>query len=441
MSEKHSFDTLKVRAGYKPSEHQYAVSVPIYQTTSFELGDVARAGRLLTFNELGYLYSRIGNPTTDVLEQRIAALDGATGAVAVSSGMAAVSFSLLNTVENGGRILTTPQLYGGTFDSFKKLYPGFGIQVDIAASADDPESFHKALRPETKAIFVESISNPNGVIADLRGIADVAHEHGIPLIVDNTFATPYLLNPFEHGADIVIYSLTKGLTGHGNIIGGIVLENGKFTWDSDRYPQFSRPEFTLRDSDGNSRSYLDVMPKTPFTGRLRLTHVAYLGSSLSPLDAYLALIGIETLSERIQKQVANTEAVLRYLESNNDVAWVRHPLANTSPNSALVSKYLPKGAGTVLTFGIRGSVEQSEQFIDATKLFSYQANVGDARSLIINSPKTTHGELTDSEQQSAAIPPGAIRLSIGLEDPADLIADLEQAFQSVFQIKQESVSA
>jgi len=433
MPEELSFDTIKVRGGYDPAQHNQSVAVPIYQTTSFELGDVARARRLTTFEEFGFLYSRVGNPTTAVLEQRIAALDGAAAAVAVSSGMAAVTYALLNTVEGGGRILTTPQLYGGTIDSFKKIYPRFGVEIDAVANVDDPQSFESAIRPDTKGIFVESISNPNAAIADIEAIAKVAHAHQIPLIVDNTFATPYLLNPIRFGADVVVYSATKGLSGHGNIIGGIIVESGKFDWGNGKFPQFTEPSFTLRDSAGKERSILEAFPKFPFTARIRFVHVAYLGASLSPFEAYLALLGIETLSERVSKQVESTKKIVRYLEQHEKVSWVKYPSAEGSPYKELAAKYLPKGAGSVFTFGFKGTIEQSERFIDATKLFSYQANVGDARSLIINSPKTTHGELTESEQRLADIPPETIRLSIGLEEPSDLIADLDQAFVKAFE--------
>jgi len=432
MADQHSFDTLKVRAGYDPAEHNYSTSVPIYQTTSFNIGSVERADRLIHFEELGFLYSRVGNPTTDVLERRISALDGAAGAVAVSSGMAAVTYSLLNAAEGGGRILTTTQLYGGTVDSFKKVYRPYGIVIDNVAHGEDAQSFAAAIKEDTKAIFVESISNPNAVVADLEAIAEIAHQHNIPLIVDNTFATPYLLNPIRYGADVVVYSATKGLTGHGNIIAGLILESGKFNWDNGKFPHFAEKQYTLRDREDKLRSVLEVYPVAPFTLRVRMQYVVYFGSALSPFDAYLALLGVDTLSERVQKQVSNTEKIVRYLENHPHVDWVKHPSAKLSPYRKLAAKYLPKGAGSTFTFGFKGTIAESEKFIEAVNLFNYQANVGDARSLIINSPKTTHRELNDEEKVAADIPPEAIRLSIGLEDADDLIADLEQAFKSVF---------
>jgi O-acetylhomoserine (thiol)-lyase len=426
------FDTLKVRAGYNPDEHNHSVQVPIYQTASYELGDTARAGRLLTFEEFGYLYTRVGNPTVAALEQRIAALDGATGAIAVASGMAAVTYALFNAAEGGGRILTTPNLYGGTVDSFKKIYPKLGVGIDYAKDVDDPASFKKAIRPETRAVFIESITNPNAVVADIEAIATVAHEHGIPLIVDNTFATPYLLNPIRFGADIVVYSATKGLSGHGSALAGLILESGKFDWTKGKFPQFTQAEYLLRDRDEKERSFVEAFPEFPFTARARMNYLAYFGAALGPLDAYLILLGIETLSERVAKQVSSTEKIVRYLESNKRVTWVKHPSAKGSPSATLAKKYLPKGVGSVFSFGVEASDEQINKLIDSTELFSYQANVGDARSLIINSPKTTHGELRPDEQKLADIAPETIRLSIGLEDPEDLIADLDQAIEKAF---------
>jgi O-acetylhomoserine (thiol)-lyase len=426
------FDTLKVRAGYDPSEHNHSVQVPIYQTASYELGDTARAGRLLAFEEFGYLYSRVGNPTVAALEARIAALDGARGAVALASGMAAVSYSLLNAAEGGGRILTTPNLYGGTIDAFKKVFPRFGVPIDYAKDVDDPDSFERAIRPETRAIYIETITNPNAVVADVEALAKLAHAHDIPLIVDNTFATPYLQKPIDFGADIVVYSATKGLSGHGSAIAGIVLESGTFDWANGKFPQFTEPQYTLRDTKGQERSFLEALPDFPFTARIRMNYLSYLGAALGPLDAYLVLLGVETLSERVSKQVASAEKIIRYLERRKEVAWVRHPAAAGSTSAKLAAKYLPRGAGSVLSFGVESDEEGINRLIDSTRLFSYQANVGDARSLIINSPKTTHGELDPEQQRLADIAPETVRLSIGLEDPADLIADLDQAFEKAF---------
>jgi O-acetylhomoserine (thiol)-lyase len=426
------FDTQKVRAGYDPAQHNHSVQVPIYQTASYEFGDTARAGRLLAFEEFGYLYTRVGNPTVAVLEARLAALEGAKGAVALASGMAAVSYALLNAAEGGGRILTTPNLYGGTIDAFKKIFPTFGVPIDFAKDVDDPESFKRALRPETRGIFVESITNPNAAVADLEALAKIAHNVGIPLIVDNTFATPYLLKPLDFGADIVVHSATKALSGHGSAIAGIVLEGGSFDWTNGKFPQFTEPQYTLRDTQGRERSFVEALPDFPFTGRVRMNYLSYLGAALGPLDAYLVLLGVETLSERVAKQVASTERIVRYLEGRKEVAWVRYPSAKGSRSASLAAKYLPRGSGSVFSFGVKADEERAAKFIDSTELFSYQANVGDARSLIVNSPKTTHGELTAEQQKLADIAPETVRLSIGLEDPEDLIADLDQAFEKAF---------
>ncbi|GAB7027429.1 O-acetylhomoserine aminocarboxypropyltransferase/cysteine synthase family protein [Geotalea toluenoxydans] len=424
----YSFDTVKVRGGYDPKAHNLAVSVPIYQTASFELGDTERVERLLRFKELGFVYTRLGNPTVQVLEERIAALDGGSAAIAVGSGMAAVTYALFNVAEGGGRILTTRNLYGGTEDSFKKLFPTFGIGIDQVDNADDVDQFRRGIKPETRAIFVESISNPNATLLDLERIAAVAHENGIPLIVDNTFATPYLFNPLKHGADIVVYSATKALGGHGNTIAGVIVEGGAFDWGNGKFPQFTKPHYLLRDDTGVERSFLEITSEFPFTLRVRLNYLVYFGAVLSPFDAYLILQGVETLSERVQKQVTNTEKIIRYLESKGEVAWIKHPSAKESPYRALADRYFPKGAGSTFTFGFKGDEAQRDAFINSVRLFSYQANVGDSRSLIINSPKTTHGELTPDELALADIPPETIRLSLGLEDANDLIADLEQAF-------------
>jgi O-acetylhomoserine (thiol)-lyase len=424
----YSFDTVKVRGGYDPKDHNYAVSVPIYQTASFELGDTERVERLLRFNEHGYLYSRLGNPTVAVLEERVAALDGGTAAIAVASGMAAITYALFSVAEGGGRILTTPHLYGGTVDSFKRIYPQFGVEIDQVSDPNDVEQFRRAITPQTKAIFIVTISNPNATVLDIEKIAAVAHENDIPLIVDNTFATPYLLNPIKFGADIVVYSATKALGGHGNVIAGLIVESGKYNWANGKFPQFTEPHYLLRDDSGTDRSFIDLAPQFPFTLRVRLTYLIYFGAVLSPFDAYLILQGIETLSERVQKQVSNTEKIISYLETKDCVAWISHPAAQGSPYKAMAAKYLPKGAGSTFTFGFKGTEKQIDTFINSVKLFSYQANVGDSRSLIINSPKTTHGELTPEELAFAGIPPETIRLSLGLEDPADLVADLEQAF-------------
>jgi O-acetylhomoserine (thiol)-lyase len=422
------FDTQKVRAGYEPKDHNYAVSPPIYQTTSYDFRDVEHAKNLFSFSEIGNLYTRVGNPTVAVLEERVKTLDGAAAAIALASGMAAISYTLLNLAEGGGRILTSPYLYGGSADSFKKIYPKLGVQFDYAKNILGPEKLAEEITPDTKAIFVESISNPNTVLLDLDAIAKVAHAHGIPLVVDNTVATPYLYNPIAHGADIVIYSATKGLNGHGNLIAGLVLESGRFNWQTEKFPQFSEKYYTLRDKGGNLRSFPEVFPDAPFTCRIRFNYLNYFGAALSPFDAYLAIIGLETLSERLAKQVHSAATLAEYLSAHEAVEWVRYPSLKASASHALYERDWEKGAGGILSFGFKGTQEQRETFLNSLQLFHYHVNIGDTRSLIVNSPQTTHGELEADEKAVADIPENLIRISTGLEDVADLIADLEQAF-------------
>lgn len=431
-NENYGFDTVKIRGGYRSEEHNHSVSVPIYQTAAFDLGGTERADRLFSCEEAGFVYSRLGNPTVAVLEERVAALDGSVAAIAVSSGMAAITYTLLNVAEGGGRILTTARVYGGTFDSFEKVYPNFGITIDVVEDADNPEAFDKAISPDTKAIFLETISNPEAIIPDLERIAQISHSHGIPLIVDNTVATPYLLRPIDFGADIVIYSATKALCGHGNAIAGLIVESGRFNWNNGKFPQFEQPYYNLRERSGRYRSFTEVFPDSPFTARIRTIYLNLFGAALSPFDAWLILLGIETLSERVKKQVAGTKKIINFLEHNEKVEWVSHPYADGSPYRQLAQKYFPKGAGSILSFGLKGTERQRNKFIDSLKLFSYHTNIGDARSLVANSPKTTHCEMTPEQQKKAGIPPETIRLSIGLEDPADLTADLEQAIRNAF---------
>lgn len=429
----YGFDTLKVRAGYNPKEHNNSVQVPIYQTASFAVDGAEHFDKLRSLSEFGYLYSRIGNPTVTVLEERIAALDGAKGALGVASGMAAISYAILTVAEGGGRILTTHQLYGGTVDALKKVFPKAGITIDKVDTDSDSSGFENAIKEDTKAIYVETISNPNAVVIDIEALAKIAHAHNIPLIVDNTIATPYLLNPIKHGADIVIYSATKALSGHGSVIGGLIVDSGNFDWTRGKFPQFTDKHYTLRDANDVQRSYVEAFGDIAFLGKARMDYLAYFGAVLSPFDAYLILLGIETLSERVKKQVSNTEAIVNFLKQEDKVAWVNYPSLPESPSKSLADKYLPKGAGSTFSFGFNGTEEQLYKFTKSVELFGYQANLGDARSLIINSPKTTHGELTKEELKLAQIEPETIRLSIGLEDPTDLIDDLKQAFKKAFE--------
>ena len=427
-----AFDTLKVRAGYRPEEHNNAIAVPIYQTTAYALGDSYRADRLFAFEDADHIYTRLSNPTVDVLEKRIAEIHGAAGAVGLASGMAAVTYALLNAAGKGGRILTTVRLYGGTVDSFEQVFDEFGIGIDIVENPDDLSEFEAKFTPDTKAVFLETLSNPFGAIPDLEEIAKISHAHGAALIVDNTVATPYLLNPFKFGADVAVYSATKALCGHGNVIAGLVVESGKFDYAKGKHPKFTKPLWFLRDANGNKRSILDIFPDIPFTGRIRAIHLNYLGAALGPFEAWLTLLGVETLSERVQKQVENARKIRKYLETCPHVAWLRHPETEESPYRALAAKYFPKGAGNLVSFGFKGTEEARRTFLASTEIFSYQANIGDARSLIINPAQTTHVELTERQCELTGLTPDTIRLSLGLEDADDLIADLEQALEKAY---------
>jgi O-acetylhomoserine (thiol)-lyase len=423
-AKKQGFDTLRIHAGYNPSEHQGSIQVPVYQTTAFEVGSPERAERLLRFEEFGLLYTRVGNPTLAALEQRIAALDGGAAAVSVASGMAAVSYAILNAGQNG-RVIAAGQIYGGTYDAYRKLYPSLGVEIDIVDDINDLNLIRSRIKPDTRAIFIESINNPVNVIADIEAIARLAHENGLPLIVDNTLATPYLWNPIKDGADVVVYSATKALSGHGSIIGGIIVDAGKFDWLAGRHPHFAAPVYTF-----GGRTVTETFPDFPFAARARSYYLNLIGAALSPFDAYLILQGVETLSERLKKQSESAQAIAEYLSKHPKVAWVSYPTLPGSKYKALADKYLPKGAGGVFSFGYNGTEEEIYRFLKAVKLFSYHANLGDARSLIINSPRTTHHELTADEKLRTGIPPETVRLSIGLEDADDLIADLEQAFKN-----------
>ncbi|GHV11897.1 O-acetylhomoserine aminocarboxypropyltransferase [Clostridia bacterium] len=429
MSDKSHFDTQRLNAGYNPADHLYAVSPPIYATAAYDFRDVANAKGLFNFSEAGFLYTRVGNPTVAVLEERVKTLDGGESAIALGSGMAAISYTLMNLAENGGHILASPYLYGGSTDSFGKMYSRFGITIDLAKNILNPAKLAEEIKPNTKAIYVESISNPGTVLLDIDEIAKVAHKHGIPLVVDNTVATPYLYRPIEHGADIVVYSATKGLNGHGNVIAGVIVESGKFEYDQKKFPQFYDKYYTLRNAEETPRSYTEVFGNQAFTARIRLDYLNYFGAPLSPFDAYHVIIGIETLSERLTKQSQNALKLAKFLESNPQVEWVRYPGLESSPDYNRYKSDYKNGAGGLLSFGYKGTAAQREAFLNAVKVFHYHVNIGDSRSLIVNSPQTTHGELDANEQKRADIPANLIRISAGLEDSIDLIADLKQAFK------------
>ncbi len=420
------FDTKKIRAGYDPAQNNQSVLPPVYQTAAFDFKNTEHAQNLFTYKEAGYLYTRVGNPTVTFFAERVKALDGAKNAVAVGSGMAAISYTLLNLASKGGTILASPYLYGGTIDAFDRLFPELGVKIKLTDAVLDPKKLEAELTDDVKGIYVESISNPNAYLLDIDAISEVAHKHGVPVVVDNTLATPYLYRPFEHGADIVVYSATKALTGHGNIIAGLILDNGDMSlYTKERYPQFYEPIVMLK-----GKTPVDIFPDNFFIFRATLVYLNLLGAALSPQDAYLAILGLETLSERVDKQSKNAAKIAAFLESSPAVEWVRHPSVKNYKFRELADKHLTNGGGGVLSFGIKGTAEQESEFINNIKLFRYHVNLGDARSLIVDSPNTTHSELSEEELALADIPHNLIRISAGLEDADDLIADLEQAFKA-----------
>ena len=427
------FDTLRIRAGYNSEEHNYAVNVPIYQTAAFDLGSIDRARALWTMEEAAGLYTRVGNPTVTVLEDRLVALDGGYAALALSSGMAAISYVILALTEGGGNIIATHSMYGGSEDSFSHFFPRFGAHIKFVENRFDVSSFEAEIDENTRGIYIETISNPNAELYDIEALATLAHRHNIPLIVDNTVATPYLFKPFEHGADIIIYSATKALGGHGNTIAGVILESGKFRYGKEKFPQFYEKSYKIKDRSGNRRSPIEIDSKSPLIIHLRAFYLEFIGAALSPFDAFLILQGLDTISERVEKQVRNAERIVKYLESRKEVEWVKHPSAAESPFKDLAAKYFPKGAGALLSFGFSGNEEQLDKFIKHLKYFSYHVNIGDVRSLIVNSPKTTHAELDAEHLKNAGIEVNTVRISAGLESADDLIADLEGAFNYVFK--------
>lgn len=420
------FDTKKIKAGYSPLDNNQAISPPIYQTAAYDFKSTEHAQNLFSYKEAGYLYTRVGNPTVNYFAERVKALDGAKNAVAVGSGMAAISYTLLNLAAKGGTILASPYVYGGTIDAFDRLFPELGVSIKITDAVLEPERLEKEITDDVKGIFVESLSNPNAYLLDIDAISEAAHRHGVPVVVDNTVATPYLYRPLEHGADIVVYSATKGLTGHGNIIAGLILDNGNMSYyTKERYPQFYEPVVML-----GGKAAKDIFADNFFIFRAILVYLNLLGAALSPQDAYLGIIGLETLSERVSKQSKNAAEIAAYLESSPAVEWVRHPSLDSYKFKALANKHLTNGGGGVLSFGIKGTAKQEEDFLNNIRLFHYHVNLGDARSLIVDSPNTTHSELTDEEKRLADIPANLIRISAGLEDAKDLIEDLEQAFKA-----------
>jgi O-acetylhomoserine (thiol)-lyase len=416
------FSTLAIHAGATPDPATGARATPIYQTTSFVFDDVDHAASLFGLQAFGNIYSRLGNPTCAVLEERIAALEGGTAGLAVASGHAAEHLVFHTLLEPGDEFIAAKKLYGGSINQFNHAYRKFGWNV-VWADSDDPSSFARAVTPKTKAIFIESIANPGGVIVDIAAIAKIADEAGVPLIVDNTMATPYLIRPFEHGAHIVVHSATKFLGGHGNSIGGLIVDGGKFDWiKSGRYPSLSqpRPEYA-------GMVLGETFGAFAFAIACRVLGLRDLGPALSPFNAFMILQGIETLPLRMQRHSDNALAVATHLSTHGSVDWVSYPGLPGDRYHNLAKAYTPKGAGAVFTIGLKGGYDAGVRLVSNLKLFSHLANIGDTRSLVIHPASTTHRQLTDEQKRVAGAGPEVVRLSIGVEDKADIIADLDQA--------------
>jgi O-acetylhomoserine (thiol)-lyase len=422
-----SFETKQVHAGAAPDPTTGARATPIYQTTSYVFRDSDHAAKLFGLAELGNIYTRIMNPTQDVLEQRVAALEGGIGAVAFASGQSAQTLAILNIAEAGDHFVSSASLYGGTYNLFHYTLPKLGIEVTFVDDPDDIGEWTAAVRPNTKLFYAETLGNPRGNVLDVRAVADAAHEAGVPLLVDNTVPTPFLLRPIEHGADIVIHSATKFLGGHGTTIGGVVVDSGNFAWgdQAGRYPGFTTP-----DPSYHGLVYWDALGPVSYLIKLRVQLLRDLGPAISPHSAFLLIQGIETLSLRMERHVRNAHALAEWLEARDEVETVYYAGLESSRWHAAGQKYLPRGAGAIVAFDIAGGVEAGRRFVDALELFSHLANIGDVRSLVIHPASTTHSQLTPKEQAATGVTPGLVRLSVGLEGIEDLKADLDAGFRA-----------
>lgn len=423
MSEEkqYKFDTLSVHAGQEVDPTTRSRAVPIYQTTSYVFDDTDHAAKLFGLEESGNIYTRIMNPTHDVFEQRMAALEGGVGALAVASGQAAVYFAILNIAKSGDEIVSSSSLYGGTYNLFVHTLPRMGIHVRIVDSSD-PENFRRAINEKTRLIFAESIGNPRTDVLDIEPVAKISHENGIPLIVDNTFPTPYLLRPFEFGADIVVHSATKFIGGHGTTIGGVIVDSGKFDWNNGKFPEFTEP-----DPSYHGIVYTEALGELAYITKARVQLQRDIGAAVSPFSSFLLLQGLETLHLRMERHSENALQLARFLKQHEHVEWVHHPGLEGDPSYEKAQKYLPKGQGAIFTFGVKGGLEAGRKLINNVQLFSHLANVGDAKSLIIHPASTTHQQLTPEEQEASGVTPELVRVSVGIEDIDDIIADLDRA--------------
>ncbi len=422
---KFGFNTRQLHEGYTPDPTTGSRAVPIYQTTAYDLQSTDRAARLFALQESGNIYTRISNPTSNVFEKRITSLEGGVGAVEVGSGHAAQATAILTICEAGDHIVSTSTLYGGTVTQFKSTFPKLGINVTLV-DPSDPENFRRAIQPNTKIIYGETISNPLGNIFPFDEVSKIAHEHGIPLMIDNTFATPYLCRPFEWSADIITHSTTKFIGGHGTTMGGIIVDGGKFNWrKSGRFKNFTEPDTAYHDV-----VYADDFGPLAFISKVRAGILRDFGTVQQPIASWFLLQGLDTLSLRMERHVQNAQRVAEFLESHPNVKWVSYAGLASHPHYERAKKYLPLGTGAVMGFGVKGGREAGANFIDNLQLFSHVANIGDTRSLAIHPASTTHSQLSDEEQTAAGVSPDFIRLSIGLEDIEDILWDLGQALEA-----------
>ncbi|MQR85878.1 homocysteine synthase [Bacillus megaterium] len=427
MSAKKPFrpETQAIHSGQQLDPATFSRAVPIYQTSSFGFKDTEHAASLFNLSEQGYIYTRIVNPTTDVFEQRIAELEGGVGALGVASGQSATTFSILNIASAGDEIVSASSLYGGTYNLFSSTLPKLGITVKFV-NADNPENFRSAITSKTKAIYSESVGNPQGNVLDIEAVADIAHEHGIPLIIDNTVPSPYLLRPIDFGADIVVHSATKFLGGHGTAIGGVIVDSGKFDWEaSGKFPDLTTP-----DPSYHGLVYTEAAGEAAYITKARVQLLRDIGAALSPFNSFLLLQGVETLHLRLERHSENALKVAKFLEQHELVEWVNYAGLPSHPSYSLVQKYLPKGQGAILTFGVRGGKNAAAKLIDSVQLFSHLANIGDSKSLIIHPASTTHQQLSKDEQKASGVTPELIRLSVGTEAIDDLLEDLDYALKA-----------
>lgn len=415
------FNTRTLHAGYDPDPCTGARAVPIYQSTSFVFENSDHAAALFGLQQFGNIYTRIMNPTTDVLEKRVASLENGVAALATASGQAAQLLAISSLMESGDHLVSASTLYGGTYTQFDVSFRRLGFDVTFV-EPDDPENFRKAITPKTKLIFGETISNPRGNVLDIEAVANIAHERNIPLMVDSTFTTPYLCRPIDYGADIVVHSLTKFMGGHGTSIGGIIVDSGKFPWEKGAFPMLNDPAPAY-----HGMKFRETFGPIAYIIKCRVDGLRDLGPCISPFNSFLFLQGIETLGMRMDRHVANSLAAAKFLEQHPLVEWVRYPSLPSSPYHSIAKKYVPKGAGAVFSFGIKGGYDAGKKFIDSLQMFSHLANVGDARSLVIHPASTTHQQLSADQQRAAGVEPEMVRLSVGLEDLDDIIWDLDQA--------------